>query len=77
MSGMKTDKKVTASNRSMLNTTIETETLNAFKEYCKECGYRMNMILESFMRQFVAGEFVLKIGKANKLNVEVTDEAEN
>lgn len=76
MSGMKTDKKVTVSNRSMLNTTIETETLNAFKEYCKECGYRMNMILESFMRQFVTGEFILKIGKANKLNVEVIEKVD-
>ena len=72
MSAIKTDKN-DASKRSMLNTTIDKDTLNAFKEYCKECGYKMNMILESFMKQFVAGEFTLKIGKANRLNVDMNE----
>ena len=34
----------------------------------------MNLLLESFMQQFVDGEFVLKIGKANKLNVDLVDD---
>lgn len=72
MSRIKTD--ANQSKRSMLNTTINDEVLNDFKAYCKELGFPMNMILESFMQQFVEGEFVLKIGKANKLNVDLIDE---
>ena len=60
--------------RAMLNTTINESVLNEFKAYCKELGYPMNMIIESFMGQFVDGEFVLKIGKANKLNVDLSNE---
>lgn len=61
--------------RAMLNTTINEEILNDFKAYCKELGFPMNMILESFMAQFVDGEFILKIGKSNKLNVDLTDDS--
>lgn len=66
----------TQSKRAMLNTTIKQETLDDFKAYCKELGFPMNMILESFMSQFVAGELVLKIGKANKLNVDVRSDTD-
>lgn len=59
--------------RAMLNTTINEEVLDDFKSYCKELGFPMNMILESFMSQFVDGEFKLKIGKANRLNVDLVD----
>lgn len=60
--------------RAMLNTTINEQTLNEFKAYCKELGYPMNMLIESFMSQFVEGEFVLKIGRANKLSVDLEEE---
>lgn len=71
MSRIKADVK--AGKRAMLNTTINENVLNDFKSYCKELGLPMNMILESFMAQFVDGEFVLKIGKANKLNVDLIE----
>lgn len=71
MASIKTEKK--ASKRAMLNTTIRTEILDGFKAYCKECGYPMNMILESFMEQFTNGEFKLKIGKANRIEVDIDD----
>ena len=74
MSAIKSDANSATSGRSMLNTTIDRETFNAFKAYCKERGYKMNMILESFMRQFAAGEFILKIGKSNRLYVDVEEE---
>lgn len=60
--------------RAMLNTTINKEVLDGFKAYCKELGLPMNILIESFMLQFVSGEFVLKIGKANKLNVDLVDD---
>ena len=62
--------------RAMLNTTINAKVLDDFKAYCKELGLPMNMLLESFMQQFVNGEFVLKIGKANKINVDLVDDKE-
>ena len=72
MSRIKSDAK--AGKRAMLNTTISEEVLGDFKAYCKELGFPMNMILESFMAQFIDGEFVLKIGKANKLNVDLIED---
>lgn len=74
MSRLRTE--ATANPRAMLNTTIKTETLNSFKAYCREIGMPMNMILEVFMEQFVAGEFVLKIGRANKMNVDLVEISE-
>lgn len=56
---IKTDAKL--KDRSVLNTTIRTDILKAFKEYCKGNGYPLNLILDSFMEQFVNGEFVLKL----------------
>ena len=72
MASIKSD--VVAKKRAMLNTTIDEEVLNEFKDYCKELGYPMNLIIESFMRQFSGGEFVLKIAKGNKLTVDLEDE---
>lgn len=72
MASIKT--KSVAKERSMLNTTIRTETLERFKSHCKEIGMPMNMILEAFMEQFANEEFVLKIGKANRINVDLLDE---
>lgn len=77
MSSLKVDVKTNANNRAMLNTTIDPEVLEAFKAYCKELGYPMNMIIESFMRQFVTGEFILKIGRANRLEVDLQDNCNN
>ena len=60
--------------RAMLNTTINEEILNDFKTHCKELGLPMNIIIEVFMKQFINGEFALKFGKANELNVDLMDD---
>lgn len=75
MARVKTD--AVQQKRAMLNTTINEVVLEDFKAYCKELGYPMNMLLESFMRQFVDGEFVLKIGKSNKLNVDLVEDTDD
>lgn len=75
MSRIKVDAKQI--KRAPLNTTINAEVLNAFKSHCKSLGLPMNLLVESFMEQFVSGEFVLKIGKANKIAVDIDDETEN
>lgn len=66
MSSMKTDAQ--QSQRAMLNTTINKNVLDSFKAHCKAAGMPMNTVLETFMGQFVSGEFVLKIGKSNKID---------
>ena len=40
-----------------LNTKINREVFNSFKDYCKEQGYAMNIILETFMRQYINKKF--------------------
>lgn len=37
----------------------------------------MNLLLESFMSQFIDGEFVLKFGKANKILVDIEDDEDS
>lgn len=73
MSSIKPKTKTAVNKRTMLNTTIKDDVLDNFKSYCKEIGMPMNMILEAFMLQFSNGEFILKIGKSNKLNVDLED----
>lgn len=42
-----------------LNTKINKEVFDAFKDYCKELGYPMNVMLETFMQQYTNGRFRL------------------
>lgn len=42
-----------------LNTKVNKEVFDNFKDYCKELGYPMNVILETFMRQYTNGKFEL------------------
>lgn len=62
MSSMKVN--VQKNERAMLNTTINKDVLDSFKANCKCAG-----MPETFMAQFVSGEFVLKIGKSNKIDI--------
>ena len=60
------------SKRLMLNTTISKEVLDEFRNYCKEIGCPMNIVLETFMRQFCNGDFYFKLGK-DKREIEVDE----
>ena len=60
---------VQKNERAMLNTTIDKDVLDSYKAHCKGAGMPMNTVLETFMTQFVSGEFVLKIGKGNKIDI--------
>lgn len=40
-----------------LNTKVDRNVFNDFKIYAKELGYPMNVILETFMRQYTNGRF--------------------
>lgn len=44
----------------VLNTKINKEVYGAFKDYCKKFGYPMNIMLETFMRQYVNGKFKIQ-----------------
>lgn len=57
--------------RAMLNTTINENVLNNFREYCKGINCPMNMVLETFMEQFADGQFTFKLGKSKmELDIE-------
>lgn len=43
-----------------LNQKVNKEVFDDFKDYCKELGYPMNVVLETFMRQYANGRFHLK-----------------
>lgn len=43
-----------------LNQKINKEVFDAFKDYCKKLGYPMNVMIETFMRQYANGKFKLK-----------------
>lgn len=42
-----------------LNTKVNKEVFEAFKDCCGEYGYPMNIMLETFMRQYTNGKFKL------------------
>ena len=42
-----------------LNTKVNKEVFDAFKDRCKEQGYPLNVMLETFMRQYASGNFYL------------------
>lgn len=42
-----------------LNTKINKEVFDAFKIRCKQQGYPLNVVLETFMNQFAVGKFKL------------------
>ena len=57
--------------RAMLNTTINADVLNNFREYCKTINCPMNTILETFMTQFADGQFVFRLSKSKmELDIE-------
>lgn len=56
-----------------LNTTIDGLILNSFKAACKKTGIPMNVIIETFMKQFIEGEFRLKFGNSNDMSVEISE----
>ena len=43
-----------------LNQKVNKEVFDAFKDICKEQGYAMNVILETFMQQYANGRFYIK-----------------
>lgn len=43
-----------------LNQKVNKEVFDAFKDMCKEQGYAMNVILETFMQQYANGRFYIK-----------------
>lgn len=59
-----------------LNTTINPEVLNAFRQKCKKTGVQMNTLIEAFMRQYVQGGFYLKFGRETDTIDVVLDEKE-
>lgn len=40
-----------------LNQKVNKEVFDAFKDVCKEQGYAMNVVLETFMQQYANGRF--------------------
>jgi len=58
--------------RAMLNTTINEDVLNSFRDYCKQINCPMNMVLETFMSQFVQGQFSFKLIK-NKMELDIEE----
>ena len=65
MSRIKVDAKQI--KRAPLNIAINAEVSNAFKSHCKSLGLPTNLLIESFMKQFVSEEFILKISKVNRI----------
>lgn len=49
-----------------LNTKINKEVFDSFKDYCKELGYPMNVMLETFMQQYTNGRSNVSNNDINK-----------
>lgn len=42
-----------------LNTKVNKEVFEKFKDYCKYSGYPMNVLIETFMQQYANGNFIM------------------
>lgn len=51
--------KVSRAKTTALNTKVNKEVFESFKDYCAYLGYPMNVVLETFMRQYSSGRFEL------------------
>lgn len=71
MSGMKVSGEVTK-NKAIFNTTIDADVFEEFKRSCKASGIKMNTLVEAFMRQYVMGEYYLRLGSKNGLELHFT-----
>lgn len=59
--------------RVMVNTTISEPVADDFRRVCKEINCPMNMVLETFMRQFADGQFTFKLCRG-KTNLDIEEE---
>lgn len=50
---------VSRAETTALNTKVNKEVFESFKDYCAYLGYSMNVVLETFMRQYANGRFKL------------------
>jgi hypothetical protein len=50
---------VSRAETTALNTKVNKEVFESFKDYCAYLGYPMNVVLETFMRQYSNGRFKL------------------
>lgn len=57
--------------RETFNTMIDKDTQKAFSEYCKETGMKMNIVLEYFMKEFVAGNIQLTMVDRRKMQKDI------
>ena len=57
-----------------LNTKVNKYVFDDFKVYCKELGYPMNVVIETFMRQFANGKFRIDSDDINKFNKKNNDD---
>ena len=51
-----------------INTTVNKEICEDFKDWCKTKGYPINIMIEIFMSQFVDGKFLINLDKARIWN---------
>ena len=56
-----------------LNQKINKKVFDDFKDYCKELGYPMNVMLETFMKQYAKGKFDLESDDILKWKGDVED----
>lgn len=56
------NKKMCGVQKSLINTTIQTDVLDEFKYNCECLKVPMNYIIERFMEKFNNGDFKLTIG---------------
>lgn len=56
------NKKMCGVQKSLINTTIQTDILDEFKYNCECLKVPMNYIIERFMEKFNNGDFKLTIG---------------
>lgn len=53
-------KPVNSNAERVVNMKVNKEVFDSFRDYCKELGYPMQVMIETFVRQYANGKFKLK-----------------
>lgn len=52
-----------AVEKKQLNTPVDAKLLEDFKIVCSEYGFKMNVVIEAFMNEFINGDFDIIVSR--------------
>lgn len=59
--------------KGFLHTSFDKQVLSDFKSKCQELNIPMNIVMEIFFKQFIAGDFEIKFVNKRPIEIEINE----